>query len=166
MKRILYLIPFSCFLSILTFLVGWTWFDWHITTVLPYLIAFSVLFLSSLAWQSSSTKWVKQLSVFLFLIALVSSATVVLELTTIKSIGALFILIGLSSIQLYLYELAKQSMLFRGYFKTILLVPLLLTILSIIGLYSWNGSLIIAWLSLGVATILSLVGLIAGYKRT
>lgn len=166
MKQILYLIPLSCFLFIHLFLVGWTWFDWHITTVLPYLIAFLVLFLTSMTWLTSRTKWVKQSTRILFLTTLLFSIGLVLEFMPIKSIWAVFVLISLSSIHLYLFDLAKRSMLYTGFFKTLLLVPFFLTCMSVIGLYSWNGSLTLAWLSLASATILSLVGLLAGYKRT
>lgn len=166
MIRILQFIPITCFGFILLFLTGWTWFNWHITTVLPYLIAFLDLFLASIAWQTSRTKWVKQTSTLLFLSALLFGVLLVLEVIPIKSIWAIFVLIGLSSIHLYLYELAKGSGIYTRNFKLILLLPLILTVSSVVGLYLWNGSLTIAWLSLILTILLSLVGVIAGYKRT
>lgn len=165
MKRILPFIPITCFGFILLFLTGWTWFNWHITTVLPYLIAFLDLFLASIAWQTSRTKWVKQATTLLFFSSLLFGGLLVLELIPIKSIWSIFVLIGLSSIHLYLYELARGSAIYTRYFKVILLLPLILTVSSVAGLYLWNGSLTIAWMSLAIAILLSLVGVIAGYKR-
>ena len=166
MMRILNLIPFICLLFIFVFLAGWTWFDWHTTTVLPYLIAFIVLSVTSLAWQTSHTKWVKQATLLLFFSALIFSVLLVIELIPIKSIWSVFVLIGLSSIHLYLYELAKRSAVYTRYFKIVLFLPLILTISSVVGVYLWDGSLALAWLSLLIALLLSFIGLIAGYKRT
>lgn len=165
MKLALNLLPLACFAVLLIFFIGWNWFDWRSTLVLPWSIWLLVLFVCSLSWRYTTTLWVKRLNTLFFGMVMLIGILLVSGLLEIRYSWSLFVLAGFGSIHLYLYDIARTSTLYKGFFGYLLLVPMLLTVYAITLLYLFNGSLALAWIGLMLAVLFALTGLVAGYRR-
>lgn len=165
MRIVLNLIP-ALFCSLLFLLfIGWNSLDWRATVVLPYAAWMIVLLVSSLAWRVSLSPRIRQINAGLLVIALLVGILLVTGAVGMRSVWEVFVLIGFAGVNLYLYDLARTSGVYSGNKAYILLLPLVLTVYSLLGLFCWNGNLALAWGGLLLLVVLALIGLIGSKKN-
>lgn len=163
--RFLKLIPVVLFALLVLLTIGWQFLDWHFTTLLPYFIGLTVMFVCSIPFAVSPKGIVRTIAGSFFTLSVVLSLLLITNLSDIRSIWELLAQTGLIGIQLYLYLLARSSQLINGKLAVILVVPFITSACSVGFSNVFGTSLTIAWWSLFIALLLALVGLLFGYRK-
>ena len=120
--RFLKLIPVVLFALLVLLTIGWQFLDWHFTTLLPYFIALTVMFICSTPFAASPKGIVRTIAGSFFALSVVLSLLLLTNLSDIRSIWELLAQTGLIGIQLYLYLLVRSSQLIKGKSAAILTI--------------------------------------------
>lgn len=159
------LIPVLLFALLILLTAGGIFLDWHITTLLPYFIGFTVMFVSSIPFAFSPNGITRIITGSFFGLSVILSILLLTDVSDIRSTWELLGQTGLISIQLYLYLLARSSQLIKGKLAVILAVPFIASACSV-GFSNIIGTpLTIAWWSLFIASLLAIVGLLFGFRK-
>lgn len=163
--RFLKLIPAVLFTLLIILTAGWIFLAWHFTTLLPYFIGFTVMFVCSIPFAVSPKGIARTIAGSFFLLSVVLSLLLLTNLSEIRSTWELLAQTGLIGIQLYLYLLARSSQLIKGKLSAILAVPFVASACSVGGATIFGTSLTVAWWSLFVGLLLAIVSLLFGFRK-
>lgn len=163
--RFLKLIPVALFALLILFTAGWIFLTWHFTTLLPYFIGFTAMFVCSVPFAFSPAGIVRIITGVFFLISVVISLMLLTGISDIRSTWELLAQTGLIGIQLYLYLLARSSQLIKGKLSVILALPFIASACSVGATTLFGTSLTVAWWSLFVGLLLAIVSLLFGFRK-
>jgi hypothetical protein len=155
--------PVLSLVLLIVLFIGWNALVWKTTTVIPWSVWLFTSFVCTLSWSFSTMSRIRQINAILCGLTLLSGILLVGDMVGLTILWPVFVLAGLAAVHLYLYDLAARSSIYKGTMRYLLLLPALLTVCPIIGLYAWNTTLKAAWIGLLLMVMLAVIGL---FKKT
>jgi hypothetical protein len=152
--------PVLSLIVLIVLFIGWTALDWKTTTVVPWAVWLFTLFVCTLSWSFSFTPRIRKAAAVLCALTVLPGILLIGNVAGLHTLWSLFVLAGFAAVHLYLYEIAARSALYKGTMRYVLLIPGVLTVCGIVGLYAWNMSLKAAWVGLLLIVVLAVIGVL------
>jgi len=165
MRFLLNILPFILLAYLVLCGVGVYSLGWKISTAIPCSAAAICSFICSLSWRATPEGPAGKLNGVIFLIAAVLSVLLVMDSSLIRLLWLPMTISVFASIHVYLFEVARKSVIFSGGRTILLMLPIVVNVIVIAGLFLWNGSIAFATIGFIAAVIFALLSTLFGYKK-